>query len=124
MGVLSIDAIKSATDCKMEKVAVPEWGGDIYLKTVSGTDRDMFEDGYEQMRMKKFRARFLVLSICDESGKRIFSDDQVDVLSEKSSVVLNRLFEKAWALNAFRQEDIDALGNDSPSDPSDASISS
>jgi len=123
MTVLSKDAIKQATDFKVEKVSVPEWGGDVYLKTLSGTERDAFEEGYAEQKMKNFRARFLVLTLCDESGERMFSDDEAADLGGKSAVVLNRLFDVAWALNAFRTEDVDALGNDSASDQSGGSIS-
>jgi hypothetical protein len=123
MAVLSRDAIKKAQDWKLEKVEVPEWGGDVYLKTLSGTERDLFEDGYADQKMKNFRARFLALSLCDDNGERLYGDDAASELGTKSSVVLNRLFDKAWALNAFRTEDVDALGNDSPSDPSDDSTS-
>lgn len=124
MTVLSRDAIKSVSDCKLERVSVPEWGGDVYMKTLSGTERDQFEDGYAEQKMKNFRSRFLVLTLCDEKGERIFSDDDAAELGAKSSIVLNRLFEKGWAINAFRPEDVDSLGNDSPSDLSDASTSS
>jgi hypothetical protein len=124
MAVLSRDAIKKAQDWKLEKAEVPEWGGDVYLKTLSGTERDLFEDGYADQKMKNFRARFLSLSLCDENGERLYGDDEASELGMKSSVVLNRLFDKAWALNAFRTEDVDALGNDSPSVPSDDSTSS
>jgi hypothetical protein len=123
MAVLSRDAIKKAQDWKLEKVEVPEWGGDVYLRTLSGTERDLFEDGYADQKMKNFRARFLALSLCDDNGERLYGDDEASELGTKSSVVLNRLFDKAWALNAFRTEDVDALGNDSPSDPSDDSTS-
>ena len=123
MAVLSRDAIKKAQDWKLEKVEVPEWGGDVYLKTLSGTERDLFEDGYADKKMKNFRARFLALSLCDDNGERLYGDDEASELGTKSSVVLNRLFDKAWALNALRTEDVDALGNDSPSDPSDDSTS-
>lgn len=121
---LSKSKILSANDTKLDKVHVPEWGDDVYIKTLSGTDRDQFEDAYSRDRMKNFRARFLTLTLCDEDGDRLFADEDVDALGKKSAIVLNRLFEKAWALNAFRGEDVDALGKDSPSDQSDASTSS
>lgn len=123
MAVLSRDAIKDAQDWKLEKVEVPEWGGDVYLKTLSGTERDMFEDGYAEQKMRNFRARFLALSLCDDKGERLYGDNEADELGGKSSVVLNRLFDKAWALNAFRTEDVDALGNGSPSVQSEGSTS-
>jgi spore maturation protein CgeB len=120
---LSKAAILAASDVRTEKVAVPEWGGDVHIKTLSGTERDAFEDGYSNEKMKNFRPRFLVLTLCDDKGDRLFTDAEVDALGKKSSTVLAKLFEKAWALNAFRAEDVDALGKDSPSDQSDDSIS-
>jgi hypothetical protein len=123
MMALTKAAILSAADTKTEKVHVPEWNGDIYIKTLSGTDRDLFEDAYASEKMKNFRPRFLVLTLCDENGERLFTDKEVADLGKKSSAVINRLFDKAWSFNAFRSEDVDALGKDSPSDQSEGSTS-
>lgn len=121
---LSKSAILLAGDVKLDKVNVPEWGGDVFIKTITGLDRDRFEDGYSEQRMKNFRSRFLVLTLCDEKGERLFTDAEVEELGRKSSLVLNRLFEKAWSLNAFTNEAIEDLGNDSTVGPSVASTSS
>jgi hypothetical protein len=106
-------SILAADDVRKEKVAVPEWGGDVFLRVLTGTDRDRFEDSYAEQKMKSFRIRFLILTLCDEAGKRLFGDDEGDILGKKSSVVINRLFEAGWRLNAFTQEAVDALGEDS-----------
>ena len=42
MNILSKDAILAADDLPRETVHVPEWGGDVYVRTMSGTDRDAF----------------------------------------------------------------------------------
>ena len=123
MPVLDKAAIMAASDVKLEKINVPEWGGDVYLKTLSGTERDAFEDAYSTDRMKNFRPRFLVLTLCDKDGNRLFTDEEVATLGKKSSAVIAKLFDKAWALNAFRNEDVDAMGKDSPSDQSEGSTS-
>lgn len=116
-------AILSAGDYKLDKVHVPEWGGDVYIKTITGLERDHFEDGYAEQKMKNFRSRFLVLTLCDEKGERLFTDAEVDEIGKKSSLVLNRLFDKAWSLNALTNEAVEDLGNDSTVDPSDGSTS-
>lgn len=121
---LSKAKILAATDTKVsEAIPVPEWGGDVHCKTLSGTERDQFEEAYSQNKMKAFRARFLILTLCDESGERLFGDNEVDALGKKSSIVINRLFEKAWDHNAFTNEAVEALGKDSPSDQSGGSTS-
>jgi serine/threonine protein phosphatase PrpC len=121
---LSKAKILAANDTKLsDPISVPEWGGDVYCKTLTGTERDHFEDAYSQNKMKSFRARFLVLTLCDDSGERLFADNEVDALGKKSSIIINRLFEKAWEHNAFTAEAVDSLGKDSPSDQSGDSIS-
>lgn len=121
---LSKAKILSANDVKLsDPVPVPEWGGDVYIKTLSGTERDAFEEAYAEQKMKAFRVRFLVLTLADESGERLFSDADVAALSNKSSIVINRLFEKAWSHNAFTNEAVEALGNDLPTDRSASSTS-
>jgi hypothetical protein len=121
---LSKKAILAAKDVKLDgPVPVPEWGGDVFIKTLSGTERDAFEDSYASDKMRNFRSRFLVLTLCDESGDRLFADGEVEQLGKKSAIVINRLFDKAWAVNAFRTEDVEALGKDSPSVQSEGSTS-
>ena len=121
---LSKAKILAAKDVKLsEAVPVPEWGGDVYIRTISGTERDKFEEAYSEQKMKAFRVRFLVLTLADESGERLFGDADIDALGNKSSVVINRLFDKAWQHNAFTDAAVEALGNDSPTAPSEGSTS-
>jgi hypothetical protein len=116
-------SILAADDVRKEKFPVPEWGGDVFLRVLTGTDRDRFEESYSEQKMKAFRIRFLLLALCDEAGKRLFGDDESEILGDKSSVVINRLFEAGWKLNAFTQEAVDALGEDSQPALSGDSIS-
>jgi hypothetical protein len=84
MPVLSRDAIKQVNDAKLETIDVPEWGGSVCIKTLSGTERDAFEEGYSEQKMRNFRARFLVLTLCDEAGERLYADNEADELGSKS----------------------------------------
>lgn len=120
---LNKKSILAAKDTKLEKVNVPEWGDDVFIKTLSGTERDAFEEAYSTEKMRNFRPRFLVLTLCDDKGDRLFGDDEVDALGSKSAAVINRLFDKAWAFNAFRNEDVETLGKGSETVPSGGSTS-
>ena len=40
---LTRDAILQATDLTFEDVAVPEWGGVVRVRGLTGTERDAFE---------------------------------------------------------------------------------
>jgi hypothetical protein len=112
-----------ANDIKVQPIDIPAWGGTYYLRVISGKARESFEDSYSQEKMKNFRLRFLVLTLCDEDGKPILSDADMEALGERSSVEINRVFDAAWKLNAFTQEAVDALGEGSQNAPSDASSS-
>jgi hypothetical protein len=121
---LSKTAILAAKDTKLsDPVPVPEWGGDVFVKTLTGTERDAFEDAYAENKMKAFRCRFLVLTLCDDKGQRLFEDADVAELGKKSSVVINRIFEAAWKHNAFTNEAVESLGEGSPDGQSGGSTS-
>ena len=121
---LSKAAILAAKDTKVSApIPVPEWGGDVYCKTLSGTERDAFEESYSENKMKAFRCRFLVLTLSDDKGERLFTDGETADLGNKSSVVINRLFDAAWKHNAFTTEAVEALGEGSPEGQSDVSTS-
>lgn len=105
MGILGKNLILSAVDLKSEDVPVPEWGGDVRVRSLTGAERDAFDtsllgkDG--KRNLGNIRARLLALTIVDENGDRVFSDDDADQLGAKSAGVLERLFEVAQRLNGM-----------------------
>lgn len=123
MAGLSKAAILSSKDVRVEAFEVKEWGGDVHIRTLSGTERDAFEESFLEDRKRSIRERFLVLTLCDEGGNRLFTDAEIEDLGKKNSIVLNRIFDKAWSINAFRSEDVDAMGKDSSSAQSGSSTS-
>ena len=43
MGVLTREQILKADDMTTERVPVPEWGGEVLVKSLTGRQRDEFE---------------------------------------------------------------------------------
>jgi hypothetical protein len=106
--------LMGANDTKVQPIEVPEWGGTYYVRVLNGTAREAFEEALSaEQRMKNFRIRFLILALCDEQGSPVLSDADVGMLGERNSVVLNRVFEQAWEINAFTKAAVDALGEGS-----------
>ncbi len=98
-------AILAALDIKTEDVPVPEWGGIVRVKTLTGTERDAFESGLvgtdNKRNLENLRARLLSLAIVDENGSRVFSESDAALLGSKSAAALDRLFDVAQRLNGI-----------------------
>lgn len=95
-----------------ELVNVPEWGGSLYVRVMSGTERDRWELMVEpgiKSKNANVRAALVAMCACDANGKRVFSDGQAAQLGSKSSVALDRLFSAAQRINKIRDADIEEL---------------
>lgn len=123
---LTKDQILAAVDRPFVKVAVPEWGGDVYISVMTGMERDVYEselvDG-KRVNYHNIRARMLVRCLTDENGDRLFSDDDIRKLGDKSGAVLDRLWDKARTVNGMSQKDVDELAGNSEGVPSGGSSS-
>lgn len=115
MGYLSADAILGADDRAWEDVEVPEWGGTVRVRELSGTERDKFEGGFvgkngKDVKYEEFRARLAGLSMVDEAGKRLFrTDAEVKRLGEKSAAALQRVVDVAVRLSGLSEDDVAEL---------------
>jgi len=111
-GALTREQILAARDLQIESLHVPEWGGTVYIKNLSGKDRDRFEASRIRMRDNKVemvhdntRARLLSMTLCTEQGELLFSADDVEVLGQKNATALDKCFEVAMRLSALRPQD-------------------
>ncbi len=116
MAVLSRDAILQADDRKQEEVEVPEWGGSVIIRCMTGKERDEFESETYQQKGKdieynrrNFRARLLVRTLVDYEGKPIFSSKEADALGEKSGIVLDRILTNALRINGLGKDEVENL---------------
>lgn len=119
--MLTRDQILAADDLKRQAVAVPEWGGDVYVRMLTGGERDAFEVSAELKDRKNIRAKLLSLTVCDEAGVRLFTDADILALTGKSAAALERLFEAAMKLNRIGAKDVEELEKNSESGPRAAS---
>jgi len=124
-GLLTRDQILAAKDITTELVAVPEWGGSVMVRGLTGRGRDAMETRFTDARGKidpekgaDFRAAFVAQTVVDAEGQRLFADSDIKALGEKSSVALQRVFDVAVRLSASRPEDVDGILEELKSDPS------
>ena len=115
--ILKFDDIVKADDTKRELVEVPEWDGSVYVKAMTGIERDKFEN-YVTKKKKNVEgvmAYLCAIAMCDEDGKPIVTLNQVNDLNKKSVSALTRVFEAASRLNSLTDKDVEDLAKNSDS---------
>lgn len=112
MNILTKDQILQVDDKRTQEVDVPEWGGSVIVKTLSGDERDQFEESILSGAKRDFkgvRAKLVALSIIGEDGKRLFTFEEAKLLGEKSARALDRVFGVAQRLSGFTTKDMEEL---------------
>lgn len=114
--LLNRDAILQIQDLPHEDVEIPEWGGTVRVRALTGTERDVFEGNMierrgksTKMNLRNIRAKLVALTVVDGEGKRLFSDNDVEALGKKSALALNKIFEVAQRLSGIRPEDMEEI---------------
>lgn len=97
---LDRDAILAVAKPRIEKVSLPEWGGEVFVREMTALDRDRFDSQLaESMDMR--RAMAFVLCVCDESGKPLFSDKDLQAVLAMPSGPVNRCCDVVWRLSSM-----------------------
>lgn len=128
---LSRDAILKADDLVTEAVDVPEWGGKVNVRGLSGTQRDNWEASLVERRGRKMvqntyniRAKLVVQCVVDDKGKRLFTDGDAEELGKKSAAPIDRIFAVASKLSGVNDDDVEEMVQDFENQNGSASPSS
>ena len=132
MALLDRKSILEAADVGWREVDVPEWGGSVRVRAMTGAERDAFEasvievdeQGLRQFDQRDVRAKLAALTIVDESGQRLFSEQDVRLLSAKSAKALDRVYDAATKLSGMTKKDREALEGNSEGRRDDSSTDS
>lgn len=132
MSILTREQILKADDLKTETVPVPEWGGEVIVRTMTGTARDEYdkslisqkssdEETDEKNYLDNARARLCAFTIIDEAGNLVFDEDDIIEFGKKSSLALNRVFDVAKRLNGLGVDEIKEMAKNSVETPDESS---
>lgn len=119
------EKILAARDLSRESVFVKEWDLTLYIQEMSAADKLDYQrcgiargddgeiilgpDGVTPVVNKGalgiFQEALLVRTLVDSKGKRVFTNDEIDMLKQKSAAVLERLHELSAKLNKTRLKD-------------------
>ncbi|MGW0579638.1 hypothetical protein ACWD25_27565 [Streptomyces sp. NPDC002920] len=105
--------ILEAEDTKTEPVDIPDWGGEVLVRGLTGAERDDYEASIQQIRPRpdgskevvwvrgNARARLLVKCLIDDQGNRLFKDSDAPALGKKNGAILDRLYDVAAELSGM-----------------------
>jgi hypothetical protein len=95
------------------RVEVPEWGGAVFVRMLSGTERDDYEStiayvgksGKTERNVKNLRGRFAALVLAHADGRRMWQDSDAAWLGQLDAAGLDRVYDAAAELNRMSKGD-------------------
>jgi len=110
---------------QLEKEKVEILGNFVWVRGMTGTERDQWEQSvlYHQKKSKtesydQFRASLVARTVCDESGNRLFTDDEIAKVGALPCAIVDKLYSVGARLSAVSQKDEEELGKNSMPDQS------
>ena len=126
--LLTREEILNSRTEQYEYVDIPEWGGQVKVRGLTAAERDAFESSLvvgmgkkAKMNTIDIRAKLVALSVVREDGSQMFSQADVQKLSQKLAAPIDRIYEVAQALSKISDDDIEELKGNSKRGRSDAS---
>lgn len=110
------DDILALEDLPRQPVDVPEWGTTVYVRAMTGSERDKYEaslidkkDLPMHERMLNMRSTLVVLCTVDEDGERVFNDNDTELVGAKSANALDRIVQTAQELNVLADAQVEEI---------------
>lgn len=107
MTLLDRAAFFAAEDAKHEDIPVPQLGGSIRIRVLSGAARDAFneyvrtDDDGARKPASATGAALLVATCINADGEPMFSMEDIDLIREKSAAALDVLAAAAMRINGM-----------------------
>src|SRR5688572_23855812 len=107
MALLGREQILATDDLPVEDVSVPEWGGEVRLRGLTGAELDEYQaslviqtaGGGQKANLRNATAKLVARCAIDADGSPLFEAKDLLKLSSKSAVALSRLSAVAQRLN-------------------------
>jgi len=117
--MLSKEAIAAVRDCQVKEIDVPEWGGMVGIRKLSFAEVMDFQNAKDKLADDNANSisLFLVKTLCDESGNRLFGDNEVKLLESRNYDVLLRLAKAVNEHNGLTGETREETEKNSASGP-------
>ena len=127
MKKLSKDDIFKADDLPTKDMDIPEWGGMLTIRTLTGAERDEWESAFvnqDKIDIRGLKSRLVQLTTMNGDGQQMFTKADLQKINSKSASVIDRIWHVSRRLSGLTKEDADELVGNSGTAPTDASGSS
>ena len=114
--MLTKTAILDADDLPREEVEIPEWGGSVFVRTMTAAEKVAFSIENED-NPGDFLSRLAAIATCDAEGNLLFTADDVAALGAKNGVAVERIADIAQRLNGMGAKAQEELEKNLPSGP-------
>ena len=101
---------ESAKTLSKHPIEVPEWGGTVYIRELSGWERDCFDEAWFKYKVQQngsgecgvnFYSFLIAWLVVDESGKRFVSDSEIMQLAQVPAKIILRVAEQCMKINGM-----------------------
>ena len=121
--ILAIASATTKGTLPRKKIAVATLGGDVWIRGMSGKERDRLEEGMRvkkgarrgEIDMRNFRAVRASRCLIREDGERLMTDMDADILGNLPEGVLDFINTEITSLSGMDDGEVDDLKNDSAS---------
>lgn len=110
--MVSRDDILKSNSLDIDSVDVPEFGGEVFIRIMTGAERDKWEiSATASVRSENVNVRAILcaMTICDKNGERLFTDHEAEALGKKSAIALDKIFQASRRLNKLTDQDLQEL---------------
>lgn len=126
---MNADSLLQADDLTIESITVPVWGT-VHFRALSLKEQREWEESIAKKdeggkleasaNADEVMAKLLVRSMCDESGKLLFTADQWEALCAKNGQIVKRVYDASCKLNGIGKAGRDQALKNSGSPESDS----
>ena len=127
MKKLSKDDIFKADDLPTKDMDIPEWGGTLTIRTLTGAERDEWESAFvnqDKIDIRGLKTRLIQLTVLNGDGNPMFPKADRLQLNGKSASVIDRIFQVSQRLSGLTKEDAEEMVGNSDAGPAGGSVSS
>jgi len=92
------DRILNSQDLERAELDIPEWGGQVFYRELTGIERDELTDLYieaqvtdpatgtvKQLLPKHYKAKICIMGVIDEDGSNVFTKEHLERVAAKSA---------------------------------------